>query len=150
MRRIHFVLIYVLIRIYDYTEWMMAMAVLPPLKQEIHQLHSRLCAGLADPKRILLLYALADGPRNVSNLTETLALPQPTISRHLKLLRERGLVLAERDGQSVFYSLTDRRVIQALDLLRTVLADMLENQANLARSITQNTPSDISQQEKLA
>jgi DNA-binding transcriptional ArsR family regulator len=150
MRRIHFVLIYVLIRIYDYAEWMMAMAVLPPLKQEIHQLHSRLCAGLADPKRILLLYALADGPRNVSNLTETLALPQPTISRHLKLLRERGLVLAERDGQSVFYSLTDRRVIQALDLLRTVLADMLENQANLARSITQNTPSDISQQEKLA
>lgn len=125
----------------------MAMAVLPPLKQEIHQLHSRLCAGLADPKRILLLYALADGPRNVSNLTETLALPQPTISRHLKLLRERGLVLAERDGQSVFYSLTDRRVIQALDLLRTVLADMLENQANLARSITQNTPSAISQQE---
>jgi DNA-binding transcriptional ArsR family regulator len=126
---------------------MMAMAVLPPLKQEIHQLHSRLCAGLADPKRILLLYALADGPRNVSNLTETLALPQPTISRHLKLLRERGLVLAERDGQSVFYSLTDRRVIQALDLLRTVLADMLESQANLARSITQNTPSAISQQE---
>jgi DNA-binding transcriptional ArsR family regulator len=147
MRRIHFVLIYVLIRIYDYAEWMMAMAVLPPLKQEIHQLHSRLCAGLADPKRILLLYALADGPRNVSNLTETLALPQPTISRHLKLLRERGLVLAERDGQSVFYSLTDRRVIQALDLLRTVLADMLESQANLARSITQNTPSAISQQE---
>lgn len=150
MRRIHFVMIYLFIRIYDYTKWMVAMTVLPPLKQEIHQLHSRLCAGLADPKRILLLYALADRPRNVSDLTETLALPQPTISRHLKLLRERGLVLAERDGQSVFYRLADRRVIQALDLLRTVLADMLESQADLARSITQKTPSDISQQEKLA
>jgi len=150
MQRINFVMIYVLIRIYDYMKWMMAMAVLPPLKQEIHQLHSRLCAGLADPKRILLLYALADGPRNVSDLTDTLALPQPTISRHLKLLRERGLVHAERDGQSVFYRLADRRVIQALDLLRTVLADMLESQANLARSITQGTPTDVSQQEKFA
>lgn len=126
------------------------MAVLPPLKQEIHQLHSRLCAGLADPKRILLLYALADGPHNVSDLTETLALPQPTISRHLKLLRERGLVIAERDGQSVFYRLADRRVIEALDLLRTVLADMLESQANLARSITQNTLSDVRKQEKFS
>jgi DNA-binding transcriptional ArsR family regulator len=129
---------------------MTAMAFLPPPKQEIHQLHSRLCAGLADPKRILLLYALVDGPHNVSDLTETLALPQPTISRHLKLLRERGLVLAERDGQSVFYRLADRRVIQALDLLRTVLADMLERQVNLARSITQNTSTDASQQEKFA
>ena len=111
--------------------------MLPALEHEINELHSRLCAGLADPKRILILYALSEKSLNVSELTETLALPQPTVSRHLKLLRERGLVLARREGQSVFYEIADRRVIEALDLLRTVLADMLRNQASLARSFNQ-------------
>jgi DNA-binding transcriptional ArsR family regulator len=111
--------------------------MLPALEQEINELHSRLCAGLADPKRILILYALSEKSLNVSELTETLALPQPTVSRHLKMLRERGLVVSQRKGQSVYYDLADRRVIEALDLLRTVLADMLLSQANLARSFNQ-------------
>jgi DNA-binding transcriptional ArsR family regulator len=112
--------------------------MLPSFEQEINQLHSRLCAGLADPKRILILYALAEKSLNVTELAETLDLPQPTISRHLKVLRDRGLVIAKRDGQSVFYEIADRRVIQALDLLRGVLADMLREQASLARSFTHN------------
>jgi DNA-binding transcriptional ArsR family regulator len=123
------------------------MAVLQPFEEEVHQLHSRLCAGLADPKRILILYALAGGPRNVSELAEALGLPQPTLSRHLKLLRERNLVLSQRDGQAVYYRLADRRIIQALDILRTVLADMLESQASLVRSITRDTPSEAHKQE---
>jgi DNA-binding transcriptional ArsR family regulator len=116
--------------------------MLPSFEQEINQLHSRLCAGLADPKRILILYALAEKSLNVSDLAETLALPQPTISRHLKMLRDRGLVIAKRDGQSVFYEIADRRIIQALDLLRGVLADMLREQASLARSLTLDQDTD--------
>jgi DNA-binding transcriptional ArsR family regulator len=115
--------------------------MLPTLEQEINELHSRLCAGLADPKRILILYALSEKSLNVSELTETLALPQPTVSRHLKMLRERGLVVSQREGQSVYYDIADRRVIEALDLLRTVLADMLLSQANLARSFNQTIAS---------
>ncbi len=107
------------------------------LENEVHQLHSQLCAGLADPKRILMLYALSQEPLNVSELSERLQLPQPTTSRHLKMLRERGLVIAEREGTSVYYRLADERVIQALDLLRVVLADQLQQQANLAESAGQ-------------
>ena len=53
------------------------------------------------------------------------------------MLRERGLVMPERDGTSIFYSITDDRVIQALDLLRAVLADQLQSQAELAESVGQ-------------
>jgi ArsR family transcriptional regulator len=102
------------------------------LKQEIYRLHAQICGGLADPSRILLLYTLAAGPHNVNDLTTYLGLPQPTVSRHLKTLRERGMVTAKRDGQAMYYSLTDPRVIQALDLLRAVLADQLETQGALA------------------
>jgi len=105
------------------------------LEREVDQLHSRLCAGLADPKRILILYAVSDHPLNVGELAEYLRLPQPTVSRHLKQLRERGLVAADRQGTAVYYSVSDKRVIQALDLLRAVLADQLDSQASLAETV---------------
>jgi DNA-binding transcriptional ArsR family regulator len=92
-----------------------------PQEQEILELHSGVCSALADPKRIMLLYALSNGRRNVGDLAEALGLAQSTTSRHLKVLRERGLVVAERDGASIYYALADHSLIEALDLLRGVL-----------------------------
>ena len=105
--------------------------MLPTLNQEVHQLHSSLCYGLADPTRILILYAVQGSPLNVTELSHRLKLPQPTVSRHLKVLRERGMVTARREAQSVFYSVADERIMQALDLMRAVLADLLQDQASL-------------------
>ena len=102
------------------------------LEQEVSRMHAEICAGLADPNRILILYALADSPQNVSQLGAALHLSQPTVSRHLKVLRERGLVAAGRLGPVVEYRLTDHRLIQAMDLLRAVLRDGLERRAELA------------------
>ena len=102
------------------------------LEQEVNQLHAEICAGLADPKRILILYALHEKPRNVNELVELLDLSQPMVSRHLKVLRERGMVATNRMGATVEYSIADERLIQALDLLRAVLASKLKNQAALA------------------
>jgi len=106
------------------------------LEQEVNLLHANICAALADPKRILILYALHEGPKTVSELTEALDVPQPTVSRHLKVLRERRLVLTEREGTSVRYSLADDRVIGALDTMRAVLMGGLNQQAALARGAT--------------
>jgi DNA-binding transcriptional ArsR family regulator len=105
------------------------------LKQEVNLLHANICQALADPKRILILYALHDGPKNVTELTEALEVPQPTVSRHLKVLRERRLVLADREGTSVRYSLADDRVITALDTMRAVLIGGLSQQAELAQGL---------------
>ena len=91
------------------------------LRDEVAQLHAQLCSGLADTNRILIVYALAD----------LLGLPQTTTSRHLQILRERGIVRAERDGQSVFYTLADHRVVEALDLLRAMMTDQLGNRMSL-------------------
>jgi ArsR family transcriptional regulator len=101
------------------------------LTQEITRLHADLCSALADPTRLLLLYALSTEPRNVTELTQDLQVPQPTVSRHLKVLREGGLVKAARQGSSVQYQLTDHRVIEALDLLRSILRERIQHDASL-------------------
>ena len=105
--------------------------ITPSLTQEITHLHADLCSALADPNRLILLYALSDQPHNVTELTQELNVPQPTVSRHLKVLREGGLVKATRQGTSVQYELTDLRVIQALDLLRSILRDRIQHRASL-------------------
>jgi ArsR family transcriptional regulator len=101
------------------------------LEQEVNQLHADICSALADPSRILILYALAEKSRTVTDLAAEVGLNQPAASRHLKVLRERNLVRAVRQGASVEYRLTDHRLIEALDLLRTVLRDSLAHRANL-------------------
>lgn len=110
------------------------------LREEIIRMHAQLCSGLADTNRIMILYTLNNQESNVSDLAELLNIPQPTVSRHLKILRERGMVDSQRDGQSVVYSVSDQRIIEALDLLREVMADNVENQASLMRSV--NTMND--------
>ena len=109
--------------------------VTPTLTQEITQLHADICSGLADPKRILILYALAERPRNVSEVGAEVGISQPAASRHLNILRERGMVSAKREGQAMVYMLADQRIIQALDLLRAVLADNLKSRGALADTV---------------
>jgi ArsR family transcriptional regulator len=101
------------------------------LSQEINQLHADICSALADPTRILILYLLGDSPHTVSELTGKLNTAQSTTSRHLKVLRDRGLVNAARQAQNVEYSLNDARIVEALDTLRAVLRDTLSYRANL-------------------
>jgi len=108
----------------------------PTLKQEISQLEANFCAALSDPLRLLILYTLNEGPRNVTELANELGLNQPTTSRHLKILRERGLVESLRSGTTITYSLSDPRLIQALDLLRSIMRERLAYQANLINETT--------------
>ena len=111
--------------------------VTPKLTEEVTALHASICSGLADTRRILILYALHEKPRNVSELAGELGISQPTASRHPHLLRERGLVTAKREGQAVVNTLADKRIIQALDLLREVLASNLQSQAALVESVSE-------------
>ncbi len=105
------------------------------LEAEVLQLHAEICAGLADPNRILILYELSQSTRNVTELSSNLKMPQPLVSRHLKVLRDRGMVLTERHGTVVEYRLADDRLIQALDLLRDVLRNVLARRAELVGAI---------------
>jgi ArsR family transcriptional regulator len=104
------------------------------LEPEVNLLHSHVCQGLGDPKRILILYLLDARPHSVTEVTEALGIPQPTTSHHLKILRDRGLIAAKKEGTTTYYSLADHRIIQALDLMRQMLADKLTQQASVVMS----------------
>ena len=67
--------------------------------------HDDIFSALADPTRRRLLEALREESRSVGSLVEALGVSQPTVSKHLKVLREAGLVTMRADGQRRYYAL---------------------------------------------
>jgi ArsR family transcriptional regulator len=93
------------------------------VRKELIQLHASVCKGLADSKRLLIINALRDGERTVTELVDELDLRQANVSQHLAVLRDKGLVKARKDGQFAYYSVTSQKIIEAMDLLREVMAE---------------------------
>ncbi len=69
------------------------------------QLISRRLKAIADPSRLAILHILCDGEKNVSELVRTTGLTQANVSKHLRILREEGLVSHRRDHRRIFYDL---------------------------------------------
>jgi DNA-binding transcriptional ArsR family regulator len=103
----------------------------PLLREEISDLVGSMCKALSDAKRLLLLYALDDGPLTVGQLCQVIEAPQANTSQHLAVLRERGLVEATRQGNNVVYSLRHTAVIKAIDLLREIRTAEIERRQSL-------------------
>jgi len=78
---------------------------------------------LANQKRLEIIQLLSGRELSVSQMVEMLGLPQANLSQHLALLRQAKVVTSRRDGQTVYYQLSDRRMSDALDMIKNVLID---------------------------
>ena len=85
---------------------------------EDRQRSAAVARALSDPKRLCVLETLASGERSVSELSREVRCQVPNMSQHLGVLRSAGLVSARRDGTTVYYSLSDSRVIEAYRLIQ--------------------------------
>jgi len=102
--------------------------------EEMNHLQANIGRALADPKRILILNTLYERPIHVSALAEYLDIPQPTISRHLRILRHQSLVVAKREGSSVVYHIADLRIIEVLEIMRQIQCDSLIRRSDLLQT----------------
>jgi ArsR family transcriptional regulator len=86
-----------------------------PMTRDSAESLAQILKAVADPARLQLLSLLraADGGEScVCDLTEPLGLTQPTVSHHLKVLVEAGLVRRERRGTWAWYSLVPERIAE--------------------------------------
>lgn len=78
--------------------------------------------ALGNPTRLGILRRMLDEPPCVGELQEQLGCTQPNISQHLAVLRDRGIVVAERRGNRVCYRLADPRIAELLTLAEEIFA----------------------------
>ena len=89
---------------------------------------ARFFNGFANSTRLSILLLLADrGEMKVGDLVDELDAPQPRISDHLRCLAWCGFVRVRREGRNAYYSVTDDRVMETLNLGESLLRDNLEH-----------------------
>ena len=76
---------------------------------------SEVFKALSDPNRLKLIYLLMDGEKCVSELLPFFDILQPTVSVHLLMLENIGLLNVRRDGRKRYYSLTDEQILVLID-----------------------------------
>jgi DNA-binding transcriptional ArsR family regulator len=85
--------------------------------------------ALADPLRLEILEFLRDGEKCVCEIIPHLNTLQPVVSRHLKILKDAGLVKDRKDGNKRFYSTIDNRIYSVIDGITPELVDTLSKEA---------------------
>ena len=97
--------------------------MLTSIKPSAIEFQARLFRGFGDPARLAILRALCDGPCTVTGIVAATGLSQPNASNHLRCLRDCGLVNVDPQGRFAWYSLSDLRIQQLLQLADAILAD---------------------------
>jgi DNA-binding transcriptional ArsR family regulator len=85
--------------------------------------------ALSDPIRLEILSYLRDGERCVCEIVPHLDLIQPLVSRHLKILKDVGLIKCRKDGTKRMYSIVDSEIYGVLDALAPDLVNSLTKEA---------------------
>ena len=102
---------------------------------ELQTFKARFFRALAHPTRIRILEILVGGGRTVQELQEALTLDQPIVSQQLAVLRNQGIVSAQKEGLSVRYTLRDPLVGQLLDVARHIFDNHLASTRGLLREL---------------
>jgi len=103
------------------------------------QQHARYAArakvmkALAHPTRLFIVDQLAEGPRCVCELTEMVGADVSTVSRHLAVLREAGILDDDKRGNQVFYSLRVPCVLNWYSCVEGVLEAEAKRRQAVAR-----------------
>ena len=88
---------------------------------------ARVFKVLGDPNRLRIVDFLRDGERCQCEIIPMLDQSQPTVSRHLRLLEEAGLVRSRRDGNRMLYQVVDEGVFEIVDILGDDLMRILSH-----------------------
>jgi ArsR family transcriptional regulator, virulence genes transcriptional regulator len=106
------------------------------MDDRISELHAAICKTLGSPVRIEILNLLQDREKTVSELAEGLELKQANVSQHLAVLRHRQVVTTRKEGNSIYYRVSNPKIIQACRLMREVLIEQLRETQKLVAIAT--------------
>lgn len=97
-------------------------------EDHLYEKQAELCKVFSNANRLMILELLTDGTEyTVSEIEEIVDIPQPTISQHLKVMRDQGVVDRRKEGVRSFYSISDERISHGMETMRKVLLDQLED-----------------------
>ncbi len=100
-----------------------------------YELHADLCRILTHPTRLHIIDLLREDEKSVKQLAEEMETSQGTVSRHLSSMRVKGVVIARREGTSVFYRLGSTRILVAYDEMHQFALEYYEANSKILEPV---------------
>lgn len=97
--------------------------------------HANLCRVMGHADRLVIIELVHDGEKSVGELAEELGTGISTTSQHLRVLKDNNIVIARREGQTIYYSLKYPDIVQACRLIRKVLLEDMIKSGEAAGSV---------------
>jgi len=97
------------------------------LKNDFYNLHADVCKTISNPNRQAILDMMRSGEITVTELVNKTGISQANLSQHLAILRSKGVVNTRRDGNNIYYSISNMKIIQAYDLISEVLQESFQS-----------------------
>jgi DNA-binding transcriptional ArsR family regulator len=96
-------------------------------KGSTNRFKAKFFKALSDPVRLQILDFLRDGEKCVCEIIPHVGLIQPVVSRHLKILKDSGIVRDKKDGNRRLYSITEQQIFQIIDGITPELVEAYTN-----------------------
>ncbi len=99
---------------------------------ELFTLHADFCKIMGNPKRLMIIAALGEGELSVGEIASIVEVPMTNASQHLSTMKAANLVVSRKEGQTVLYRLTDPRITEACEIIRSVLLSFMKQSGSIA------------------
>ena len=94
----------------------------------LFRMHAELCKAMANEHRQAILHAICNGEMCVGDLATEIGISVHNVSQHLRVLKEQRLVASRKDGQTVYYRVTNQKFMEACALMRQALIEQHQEQ----------------------
>ena len=101
----------------------------------IYRLHADVCKALAHAIRIEIIDLLSESELGFSEISEKTGVVKSSLSQHLSVMVEKGIVIQRKEGLNSFFKLSTPKVAQACELIREVLIERLEKSQEILKTL---------------
>jgi ArsR family transcriptional regulator len=104
-------------------------------ESRIFNLQADICQTLANPKRLQIINILKEGELSAGELVKAIRIAKANLSQHLSIMRQKGILIARREGTTIYYRLSSTKITEACTAMREVMLNLLQDQETLSRTI---------------
>jgi len=88
--------------------------------------HAETCCIFCSERRLMIMWAIGEGEKAVGEIAKELNLTSQAVSQHLRLMKDRGVVVSNRRGRKIFYAMANPKFLEAHRMIRSVLVKHLK------------------------
>ena len=103
--------------------------------QELYELQADVCKVFSNPKRLEIINHLKEKELSAGELLEKTGLSKANLSQHMGVLRAKGVILSRREGVTVYYRISNPKIIEACILMREVILEQFEEKSRMIASL---------------